>query len=194
VVRPVHPEAGGDGVRLGAHLRAARLRQNLTLAQVAEGSGLTKGFISRVERDETSPSVESLVRLCQVLSLPVGDLFVEPAVVRIPLAEAPLINMGGIDAVERLVSARQESRVQVLHSTLGPGASGGRDLYSVNCDVEVVHVVQGELTVHFAAGDVRCDAGDSLTMPGREPHTWTAGEDGSVVLWVLAPAAWSGSG
>jgi transcriptional regulator with XRE-family HTH domain len=50
----------------------------LTLAQVAEASGLTKGFLSRLERDETSPSLATLVQLCQVLPLTIGSLFVEP--------------------------------------------------------------------------------------------------------------------
>ncbi|XVX22160.1 helix-turn-helix domain-containing protein [Actinomycetota bacterium] len=192
-MRAVHPAAIGGDLTLGPRLRAARERQGLTLAQVAEASSLTKGFISRVERDQTSPSVDSLVRLCQVLSLPMGELFAEPEVAHTRLQDAPLINMGGTGTLERLVSARQEARVQVIHSTLEPGASGGESHYTVNCEVEVVHVTAGSLTLHFPLGDVNCGQGDSVTFPGREPHTWTAGEDGASVVWVLVPAAWSGS-
>lgn len=192
-MRPVHPTPEGGSVHVGSRLRTARQRQRLTLAQVAQASGLTKGFLSRVERDETSPSVDSLRRICQVLSVPMGDLFAEPDVVEVRLEGAPLINMGGTGAVERLVSSRQESRVQVLHSTLEPGASGGAELYTVSCDVEVIHVVEGELTLHLAGTDITAQAGSTVTMQGREPHTWTSGVRGAVVLWVLAPAAWSGS-
>lgn len=192
-MRPVHPEATVTEVRVGSHLRSARQGQGLTLQQVAESAGLTKGFLSRVERDETSPSVSTLARICQVLSVPVGDVFSEPDTTFVSLESAPRINMGGTGADERLVSARSESRVQVLHSTLEAGASGGNELYTINCEVEVVHVVAGEMTIHLPSGHVRCEAGDSFTMPGRHPHTWTAGEDGAVVLWVLVPAAWSGA-
>ena len=38
----------------------------------------TKGFISRVEREQTSPSVASLVKLCRALRVDIGDLFEEP--------------------------------------------------------------------------------------------------------------------
>ena len=92
------------------------------------------------------------------------------------------------------MSPRGESRVQLLRSSLEAGAHGGHELYTVNCDIEVMHVVSGTVTVRFADRTVRLDAGDALTFPGREPHTWTA-EDGepAEVVWVLVPAPWSGS-
>ncbi len=193
-MRPIHPSADAAGTPIGAKLRSTRIAQGLTLAQVADSSGLSKGFLSRVERDETSPSVATLVQLCQVLSLPVGALFAEPEIQRITPAEAPHINLGGVGATELLMSPRGEERVQLLRSSLEPGAHGGHDLYTVNCDIEVLHVIAGAVTVRFADRSVRLDAGDALTFPGREPHTWRA-EDGrgAEVCWVLSPAPWSGS-
>jgi len=193
-MRPIHPSADAAGTPIGAKLRSTRVAQGLTLAQVAESTGLSKGFLSRVERDETSPSVATLVQLCQVLSLPVGALFEEPEIQRITLAEAPHINLGGVGATELLMSPRGEERVQLLRSSLEPGAHGGHDLYTVNCDVEVLHVISGVVTVRFADRSVRLDAGDALTFPGREPHSWQVDEvNGAEVCWVLSPAPWSGS-
>ena len=193
-MRPIHPSADTVGTPIGAKLRSTRLAQNLTLAQVAESSGLSKGFLSRVERDETSPSVATLVQLCQVLSLPVGALFTEPEVQKVSRADAPKINLGGVNVEEHLMSPRGEGRVQLLRSSLGRGAHGGHELYTVNCDVEVLHVISGAVTVRFADRSVRLDAGDALTFPGREPHTWQADDDAPAeVCWVLVPAPWSGS-
>lgn len=166
----------------------------MTIAQVSETTGLTKGFISRLERDETSPSVATLVMICQVLSLPIGSLFERPSGEVIRLADAPRINLGGTRAVELLVTPRDEERFQLLRSTLEPGASGGDDLYTINCDVEAVHVLRGGITLRFASHDVAMDEGDTLTIPGREPHSWLNHLDvESEVIWVIAPAAWSGS-
>ncbi|GAB2568938.1 helix-turn-helix domain-containing protein [Leucobacter ruminantium] len=192
-MRPIHPTAGGVPVRIGARLRASRLAQGLTLEQLAQASGLTKGFISRVERDETMPSVPTLVQVCQALSLPVGSLFEEPEMQLIPLADAPRINMGGTGADERLVTPRSEDRVQLLRSSLAADASGGDALYTVNCSVESVHVVSGELQIIFSDRQVPLTAGDTLTFPGRTPHSWRAGREGAEIFWVLSPAAWSGS-
>ena len=59
-------------MRVGARLRAARLAQRRTVAEVAEAAGLTEGFLSRLERDRATASVAALVRLCAALDLAVG--------------------------------------------------------------------------------------------------------------------------
>ncbi len=193
-MRAIHPHADAVTTPIGAKLRAARTSQGMSLSQLAATSGLSKGFLSRVERDETSPSVSTLVQLCQVLSLPVGALFTEPEIQHVTFADAPRINLGGMHADERLLSPRSEERVQLLRSELEPHAHGGAELYTINCDVEVLHVIAGEVTVRFADRAVALRAGDALTFPGREPHTWevTGGAPASVA-WVIVPAPWSGS-
>lgn len=193
-MRAVHPTPSDDPVRVGAKLRATRQAQGLTIGQLAEATRLTKGFISRVERDETSPSVATLVTLCQVLSLPVGSLFDGAETELVTLHDAPLINMGGTGALERMVTPRAQSAVQVLRSSLQPGADGGDKLYTVNCQVEVVHLISGDLQVRFSDRSVSLTEGDTLTFPGSELHSWSnPGKVTAEVLWTLVPAAWSGS-
>lgn len=193
-MRPVHPEASESPVLVGAKLRESRVAQGLTLDQVAAATRLSKGFLSKIERDATSPSVATLVTLCQVLSLPVGSLFAEAETALVELDDAPLINMGGSGAVERLLTPRGQGQLQLLRSMLEPGADGGDQLYTVNCEVEVVHVIRGRLTVRFAARDVELGPGATLTFSGREPHSWrNDGDEPAEVMWIIAPAAWSGS-
>lgn len=193
-MRAVRPTPSRDPLAIGARLRATRLAQGLTIADVAEATGLNKGFISKIERDETSPSVVTLVALCQVLSLQIGTLFDSVDSEVIALEEAPLINMGGRGVIERLVTPRAEAGVQVLRSTMDAGASGGAELYTINCDIEVLHVLTGVVEVRTSSAQYSLRAGDTLSIPGREPHTWdNPATDSAEVIWVLVPAAWSGS-
>lgn len=192
-MRAVHPQSDGGSVRIGAKLRASRQAQGLTLEQLASASGLTKGFVSRIERDETMPSVPTLVQLCQALSLQVGALFEEPDIQLVRRDSAPRINMGGSGVEEWLVTPRAESGIQVIRSSLSPGASGGEPLYTVNCDLEVLHVVSGEITLILTDREIRLTSDDTLTFPGRTPHSWSAGDAGAEIAWILIPAAWSGS-
>ena len=60
---------------LGERIKAARLARRKTLAEVAADSGLTKGFVSKLERDQADASVASLMRLCDALGISVGTLF-----------------------------------------------------------------------------------------------------------------------
>jgi transcriptional regulator with XRE-family HTH domain len=175
---------------IGARLRAARQASGLTLAAVAEQAGLTKGFLSRLERDEVSPSVASLVTVCDVLGVGVGALFEAPDTALVRAGEAPPINFGGRGLRESLLTAVSQRHLQVIRSLVEPGGGGGPELYALACDVEFVYVVSGELRLLLPGEMVDLGAGDAFTMPGTTPHTWLNPSPDTVteVLWVLTPA------
>ena len=54
-------------MQLGPALRLERRKRGLTLAELAQASGLSKGFVSQVENDKTSPSLDTLERLAGAL-------------------------------------------------------------------------------------------------------------------------------
>jgi transcriptional regulator with XRE-family HTH domain len=47
----------------------------MTLEQVASGAGLTRGFLSHLERGGTSASIRSLYRICHALGVEIAALF-----------------------------------------------------------------------------------------------------------------------
>jgi transcriptional regulator with XRE-family HTH domain len=191
-MRSVPIAAGNQDLRIGARLRDARRRQGLTIDQIAQSTGLTKGFISRIERDVTSPSVSSLVTVCAALSLPVGELFTAPKTDVVRRAQAPHIQLTGRGADERLLTPRGQARLQLVHSIIEPGGTGGEELYTLNCEVEVAHVLRGRLQVLFSRSAELLEAGDTMTFSGREPHTWhnPDADEAAEVLWVIVPAPW----
>lgn len=192
-MRPMPPEPVPENQRIaiGSRLRTARKSQHLTIDEVATITGLTKGFLSRVERDLTSPSVSTLITICEVLSVPVGSLFERPEVQFVPAGGGARINLGGVNTEERLISPRSEERLQVIRATIEPGGHGGEHLYAVAADFDLLHVLSGQMTVRFTSAEWDLGPGDSLSFNGREPHSWVAGESGAEVIWTLAPALWS---
>jgi len=193
-MRPMPVDPPNQRAAIGSRLRAARRSQQLTIDQLATATALTKGFISRIERDMTSPSVSTLVSLCEVLHVSIGDLFASSDVELVTAAGAPHINLGGNGANERLLTPRRESRLQVVRSTVSPGGSGGSQLYTINSPVDVVHVLSGSITMQFSDRTWSLMPGDSLTFDGREPHNWQADLDEETeLLWILAPSAWEGT-
>lgn len=189
------PVSPSHDVRIGSKLRAARKANGYTLDQLAVSSGLTKGFLSRIERDETSPSVASLITLCEVMSIDVGTLFAKPDVALVRREDAPLINLGGRLVVDHLMTPRAQSKLQLVHSSIEPGGTGGSDPYTINCEVEVLYVVKGTVDLILIDQKHRLTAGDALTFNGGEPHTWVNASQrrAAEVVWVLVPAPWSGS-
>lgn len=191
-MRAVPIELTGTYPAIGSRLRASRSKQQMTIEDVARASGLTKGFISRVERDIVSPSVASLLVLCDVLSLEVGSLFAAPDTFFVRAGTGLRMNLGGVGSEERLLTPRREARVQVIRSKIDPSGHGGEELYSLAAEIDVLHVLSGSVTVRFASEDVQVDPGDTFTFDGREPHSWqVTSESGAELLWILAPALWS---
>ena len=184
--------AGGREARppIGAQLREARLASRLSMAEAAERSGLTKGFLSKVERDLTSISVASLMRLCDALGISVGSLFRPPRGEVVRKGEYPPINFGGIGVREYLLTPSAEKRVQAVLSDIEPGGGSGNELYSLPLDVEFVFVIAGQLEI-VVAGEARTlRAGDAFTFPARAEHMfWVDRSSGPTqVLWVTSPA------
>jgi transcriptional regulator with XRE-family HTH domain len=185
---PIEPS--NAPVAIGSRIRAARQGKRLTIEQVAESTGLTKGFLSRVERDLTSPSVASLVTLCQALSIGIGDLFLDPETHLTRRGQGARVNLGGVGIHEELLTPRHERHVQIIRAVIDPRGHGESELYAVDCDVDVMHLLSGRLTVVFASERYELEAGDTLTFPGREPHSWlNETDEPSEVVWTLVPAA-----
>ena len=68
---PTDVPAAVDGWmnRLGPKLRELRKERELTLEAVADRAGLTKGFLSLVERGQTTISVPNLLKVCEILGV-----------------------------------------------------------------------------------------------------------------------------
>lgn len=177
--------------RVGERLKAEREAQRLTLAELSDRSGLTKGFLSKVERGLATPSVASLLRLCGALGLSVGELFEQDHdrdLVRVD--DRPRIDFGGEGMDESLLTPHRERRLQVIHSVIHPGGGSGDETYELPCDVEFVFVVRGALTLTIDGQVQQLGSGDALTFTPAAPHAFVnpAEDEDTEVLWILAPA------
>ncbi len=62
-------------MEVGKKLRRLRRTKGLTLEELAERAGLTKGFLSQIERDKTSPSIAALKAILDVLGEDISSFF-----------------------------------------------------------------------------------------------------------------------
>ncbi len=111
---------------LGERLRELRVNRNLTLKQVSEQTGLSVSFLSLVERDKVSISVDNLERLARHYGVRLGHLFqgVEDntvMVTRSPGFENLLTSDGHSKLAFSLLSYRMGARMEPLLIAIGPG-------------------------------------------------------------------------
>ena len=190
IIRRTAKQVNDKALPIGGRLRATRLARGLTLGQVAAAAGLTEGFVSKLERDQVSPSVASLVSVCEALGLRVGELFEPPTSAIVRSGEGAKINWGGINAREYLLSPGSQAHIEVLHSIVEPRGSGGDELYALDTEIEFVYVLKGQFDIVLGPSTHHLTVGDAMTFRGREPHTWRnpSTTDIAEVLWVLSPA------
>jgi transcriptional regulator with XRE-family HTH domain len=178
-----------DTPKVGARVRSLRRERGLTIEQLAAATGLTKGFISQLERDRTAPSLSSIARICDALGVRLGHIFEhEPAPALVRKHDRTPVS-GRLATESHLLSSRDEERFQAIESEIAPGAGAGDELNSLPGEMEFVYVLEGSLELRV--GDERhvLEQGDAITYPLSKPHTWRNASDSEParVLWVSVP-------
>jgi transcriptional regulator with XRE-family HTH domain len=185
------PGADPRAAAIGAQLRAARLAARKSMAEVAGQAGLTKGYLSKLERDLVNVSVASLLRLCDALDVSVSSLF-QPATGEIVRASArpPAGSSWGTGTRAFWLSPSGERRMQAFISEITPGGTSGDEPYSLPVDVEFFFVLAGQLQVTIEGEQVTLEQGDAFTVSGKARHTWRVAPeaDPTLLLVIISPA------
>jgi transcriptional regulator with XRE-family HTH domain len=181
--------ARNDTPRVGARVRSLRRERGLTIEQLAAATGLTKGFISQLERDRTAPSLSSIARICDALGVRLSTIFErEPAPALVRRQERPTVE-SAFSTQSHLLSSRDEARFQAIESVVAPGEGAGDELTSLPGEMEFVYVLEGSLELRVGDEVHLLEEGDALTYQLAKAHTWRNASDTDLlrVLWVAVP-------
>jgi transcriptional regulator with XRE-family HTH domain len=184
VVRPAEQE-----INLGERLRAARKAKGLSIEQVANIAGITKSFLSRLERDAVAASVATLLRICSAIAIRPGSLFDAPSTSIVRSGQGAPINLGGQRMSEFLISGSSNEHMMALLSVIEPGGGSGSEAYTLNAASDLVHIKEGELVVEVDHVSYHLHAGDTFTFPPSLPHMWVnpSATKKTVAIWVIVP-------
>ncbi len=177
--------------RIGPRLRAARQARGMTIADLAAEAGLSNGFIGLLERDETNASVATLLRICELLGVRIGSLFERPRTNILRKAEREIVNFGGYQIEDVVLTPKWEHALQVIESTIGPAGRSGDEPHAFEAEAELIYVLKGSLDVSMSGEVSRLRGGDALLISPREPHSWVnpSRTTSATVLWIITPAS-----
>jgi len=180
---------------VGAAIRARRRRQGLSLRDLSGLTGFSIGFLSLVERGQSSLALTSLYKVAKALDSEVADFFQSdggvpgerppPHITR--AAEHTKISIAGSTRTYRLLSDRARDRVlEPLLVTVQPTETV-EEPYSHDGE-EFAYVLSGSLLYIVAGTTYSLGPGDSIYFPATVPHAIhnDTGEPARV-LWVLTP-------
>jgi transcriptional regulator with XRE-family HTH domain len=184
ITRPVRTE-----VNLGPKLRAERTARGLSIQQVAQAAGVTKSFLSKLETDQVSASVATLLRICDAMGVRPGTLFDPPTANLVRAGEARPISLGGEGMVEYLISGDSNEHLMALMSVIEPGGGSGKEPYALTSAADIIHIKQGRLDVTIEHEIFNMRAGDTLTFQPSKPHAWRnpSTSEVTIAIWVIVP-------
>jgi transcriptional regulator with XRE-family HTH domain len=175
---------------LGSGIRAERLRQNMTLARLAERTGLSASALSQIERGVTDPSIGSLRRIASGLQVPFFQFLLErdspDPVVR--KNQRPTIAFPNRVLQYQLLTPNLRGPFEVLAMDLAPGAASGDEALGHDSE-ECMIILSGEVEVQIAGVAHALGAGDSITIQRNAPHrAVNTGCTSAEILMVISPA------
>ena len=194
---PAEPSVGDapDIQRIGREIRGLRKARGLTLTELAEKSGLSIGYLSLVERDRATPSINALHAISRALGVTISWFFdanAAPAeergyVVRRARRRRLEFSAGIVD---ELLSPSLEGSLELLSSRFPPGASSGDAPYT-HTGEEAGVIVRGTLELWVDGKHFVLKAGDSFGFPSSLPHRYcNPGSEETEVIWAITPPSY----
>ena len=172
---------------IGAKIKRIRLSNQLTLEELANRSELTKGFLSQLERDLTSPSVATLENILEALGTNLKDFFSEDEDEQIVFSKDDFFeNIQDDYKISYIIPNAQKNEMEPILIELK------EDKKSMEIDPhdgeEFGYVIQGKVTLVNGEEEYEVKKGETFYFQGNFPHYIVNKHDTiAKVIWVSTP-------
>ena len=162
---------------IGNVIRELRLKDNLTIAEVAAQAGISRGMVSKIENGQVSTSLETLSKIVQALGVSLAHLFRH---YNMPTGGAQLVKNGaGMEVVRR--GTKRGHTYHLL--AYDQGSRKAFEPFLITMDdasevfptfehpgTEFIYMLKGRIEYRHGQQTYVLEPGDSLTFRGDIPH------------------------
>ncbi len=178
----------GDEIKIGEKLRRLRIENGLTQEELANRAYLTKGFISQLERDLTSPSVATLKSILDVLGVELAEFFQDmphPSVVAKKSARVLSSESSDTCEIYFLLPRAMGRLMDPVFVRLHKGARTPQD--PPHEGEEFGYLIKGSVTLWLDGKQHKLSAGDCFYFKSFTQH-WieNTGRGEATLLWVVS--------
>jgi DNA-binding XRE family transcriptional regulator len=157
-------------------VRNRRQAIGLTVAQLADLTGISKGMLSKIENAQTSPSLATIERLASALDMPVTSLFRGLAEER----DAVFVKAGSGPEIVRQ-GTRAGHTYELLGSMRGPykrvepllvSLTDRNEVFPLfqHAGIEMLYMLTGVMEYSYGRQHYLMKRGDTLQFEGDIPH------------------------
>lgn len=164
---------------VGPRLRALRQQRDVTLAQLAEQTGISVSTLSRLESGGRKPTLELLLPLARSHGVTLDDLVDAPPTGD-PRVHLRPVSQHGMTMVP--LSQRADG-IQAFKVLLEGDARPGEPTLQTHTGYEWIYVLDGRLRLLLGEHDLVLAAGEAAEFDTRVPH-WLGPADGDAVEFL----------
>ena len=172
---------------IGNKLKDLRVLKGLTQEELADRSELSKGFISQLERNLTSPSITTLMDILQCLGTSIGEFFNEAPDEQIVFGKQDYFVKEDTEyknEIKWIIPNAQKNTIEPIYLTLQAGGSTCPD--TPHEGEEFGYVLQGAVSIHLGNKTYKAKKGESFYYTADKTH-FLSSKNGATLIWVSSP-------
>ena len=176
-------------MKIGAKIKELRIQKSLTQEELADRAELSKGFISQLERDLTSPSIATLVDILQCLGTNLEEFFTDTTSEQVVFKKTDFFEKYDTELkneIKWIIPNAQKNMMEPILLTLDAGGSTYPD--NPHEGEEFGYVLNGNIIIHIGNKTYKAKKGEAFYFTPNKKHFITAvGKNGATLLWVSTP-------
>lgn len=165
------------------------MQKSLTQEELADRAELSKGFISQLERDLTSPSIATLVDILQCLGTNLEEFFSGTSAEQVVFKKSDYFEKEDAalhNRIEWIIPNAQKNRMEPILLTLEPEGSTYPD--NPHEGEEFGYILSGSVELCIGNKRFKAKKGESFYfLPNKTHYIKAAGKQGAVLLWISTP-------
>lgn len=176
-------------VSIGSKIRALRQRLRLTLDEAAAAAGISKPFLSQVERGHATPSFTSLAGIAKALGVTM-QYFVETPTEAKSICRSDALQyfsfVKSADSFARLSNLMEGRKLDAILVRLPVGGVASEIVSQAG--EEFVYLIAGKIALTLEDQTFMLNAGDTAHYEATGRHAWrNSGTLEAVLIWIGTP-------
>lgn len=174
-------------MEIGSKIKRLRQQLNLSQSELADRCELTKGYISQLENDLTSPSIATLMDILSALGTNPAEFFKKEDDERVTFSENDFIEKHEDGMVLKwIIPNAQKNEMEPVLVELLSGASTSVDFPHEG--EEFGYVLEGKICITLGESKYVCKKGETFYYAANKSHCIkNVGKTIARLLWVSTP-------
>ncbi|NLK62522.1 MAG: cupin domain-containing protein [Fusobacteria bacterium] len=177
---------------LGLKIKRIRLEKKFSLRELATMVELSASFLSQIEQEKASPSIENLKKIANALGVKVSYLIEDDESPKdhIVVRKNERRTVESVDSrtkISLLSNSDIDKNMEPIYYEIKPGGESGKNFYSHHGE-EFIYVIEGELEIYIDEDKTVLKEGDSMYFKSMLKHRFKNNSNKMCkVLWVVTP-------